>query len=206
MMRDVQTDEISRRPLAGLRGWLISTGMAGMDVQTRGVARSARPRLRDEARRADGYLEVRRALGAGGAVGALRAAGLAICPAVARYRHLARTRRRPLHAGAAATGGLCNFHGRDAGSQDRARHGRHDLGAGSRSAARTQRIHDAHRAAQLHGKAPGRAAAHDAARHRRTPAPARLRHPWRQERRLQVPRRGRRAAGAARCARSGGSA
>jgi hypothetical protein len=38
MMRDVQTDEISRRPLAGMRGWLISSGMAGMDVQTRGVA------------------------------------------------------------------------------------------------------------------------------------------------------------------------
>ena len=38
MMRDVQTDEISRRPLAGMRGWLISSGMGGMDVQTRGVA------------------------------------------------------------------------------------------------------------------------------------------------------------------------
>jgi Mitochondrial fission ELM1 len=38
MTRDVQADEINRRPLAGLRGWLITTGMAGMDVQTRGVA------------------------------------------------------------------------------------------------------------------------------------------------------------------------
>ena len=38
MMRDVQTDAISRRPLAGMRGWLISSGMVGMDVQTRGVA------------------------------------------------------------------------------------------------------------------------------------------------------------------------
>ena len=38
MMRDVQTDEQMRRPLAGARGWLITTGKAGMDVQTQGVA------------------------------------------------------------------------------------------------------------------------------------------------------------------------
>ena len=38
MMRDVQTDEQTPRPLAGARAWLITTGMAGMDVQTQGVA------------------------------------------------------------------------------------------------------------------------------------------------------------------------
>ena len=38
MKSDVQTDEQRPRPLAGARAWLISSGMAGMDVQTRGVA------------------------------------------------------------------------------------------------------------------------------------------------------------------------
>src|SRR5712691_6135347 len=38
MMRDVQTDAHKPRPLAGARAWLITTGMAGMDVQTQGVA------------------------------------------------------------------------------------------------------------------------------------------------------------------------
>jgi mitochondrial fission protein ELM1 len=38
MKSDVQTDEQKPRPLAGARAWLISSGMAGMDVQTRGVA------------------------------------------------------------------------------------------------------------------------------------------------------------------------
>ena len=38
MKSDVQTDEQRLRPLAGARAWLISSGMAGMDVQTRGVA------------------------------------------------------------------------------------------------------------------------------------------------------------------------
>jgi mitochondrial fission protein ELM1 len=38
MKSDVQTDKERPRPLAGARAWLISSGMAGMDVQTRGVA------------------------------------------------------------------------------------------------------------------------------------------------------------------------
>ena len=38
MMRDVQTDDARQRPLAGAPGWIITTGMAGMDVQTQGVA------------------------------------------------------------------------------------------------------------------------------------------------------------------------
>ena len=38
MMSNVQTDEQLRRPLAGAKGWLITPGMTGMDVQTQGVA------------------------------------------------------------------------------------------------------------------------------------------------------------------------
>jgi len=38
MMSNVQTDEQLRRPLAGAKGWLITPGMAGMDVQMQGVA------------------------------------------------------------------------------------------------------------------------------------------------------------------------
>ncbi len=38
MMRDVQTDEQMRFPLAGAKGWLITPGIVGMDVQTQGVA------------------------------------------------------------------------------------------------------------------------------------------------------------------------
>src|SRR5689334_6088397 len=40
MTSDVQIDEQRARLLAGARAWLISSGAAGMDVQTRGVAQA----------------------------------------------------------------------------------------------------------------------------------------------------------------------
>ena len=181
------------RPLAGRSAWIFTTGAAGMDAQTRGVADALGLDYEMKRVAPQGHLQAAGAVGAGVAVGALR-------------RSRGRSSRRPGRTSPSALGRSCVPYMRALRRRspktfsivmldNRAGLGvadviwvpQHDRLRGPNVITTLTAPHSFTR------RASRRAAPHGAARHRRAAAPAHRGHSRRQEQGLRIPRRGRRA-------------
>ena len=167
---------------AGRRGWIISDGKAGNDVQTRGVFDALG--LSYEVKRVDprGIWAVLSPWGPVSPAERFGAPQSQFHPpwpdfAISIGRLTTPYIRRLKRAAGLATYTII-LQNPKVPRQD----GRPLLGAGARHAARAERDHDADGAAQLHRKAPGRAAGEHAAADRRAAAAARGRAAGRAER------------------------
>ena len=170
----------------GRRGWIISDGKAGNDVQTRGVFDALG--LRYEVKRVDPR-GIWRALSPWGPVSPAERFGAPrepVSSALARFRHRDRAPDHALYSPAQAGGRPRHLHHHPAEPESGGQDGRPLLGAGARHTARAERHHDPDGAAQLHGPAPGRAAGERAGADRRAAAAARGGAAGRPERRFSL--------------------
>ena len=178
-----------QHPLAGRSAWIFTTGAAGMDAQTRGVADALGLDYQMKPIHPQGVFKLLAPWGPVAPSERFGKAGSIFAPpwpqvAIALGRMSvpyirALRRRSPEH--------ILDRHARQPrGAGCRRRH----LGAAARSAARAERHHHAHRAAQFHRRAARTPAPGASGRHRRAAAPAHRRHPRRQEQGLRVSPRG----------------